>query len=238
MNAPLDLFWVYLERDPLIWLLITLAAYAAANWVFLRYNRNPIFNPVAISVFLIGGFLMLSGISYEEYFSGAQFVHVMLGPAVVCLAVPIWTQRKSIKRSFVPLMCGLAAGSVATVAVAVLLGWYLGLDETLLLSLVPKSVTAPVAMGIAEDIGGLPSLAAALCITTGIMGGIFITPVMNWLKIGDWRARGLAAGVASHGIGTARAFQVNEVAGVYSSIGMALNALLTAVLVGLVLLFL
>jgi putative effector of murein hydrolase len=149
----------------------------------------------------------------------------------------VWLQRNSIRRSFVPLILALILGSTASVIVALGLGIYFGFDEVLLLSLVPKSVTAPVAMGIAEDIGGLPSLAAGLCIATGIMGGIFVTPVLNLFKVRDWRARGLAAGVASHGIGTARAFQVNEIAGVYSSIGMALNALATALMVGLVLAF-
>ena len=234
MTGQVGLFWVYLERDPLIWLLITLAAYGMAQTVFVRFDRNPLFNPIALTVIFLSVFLTLTNTSYEEYFSGAQFVHVLLGPAVVCLAVPIWRERASIMRSGWPLAAALVAGSVASVLSAVGLAWLVGLDMTVILSLVPKSVTAPVAMGIAEDIGGLPSLAAAFCIATGIMGGILVTPLMNLLRVRDWRARGLAAGVASHGIGTARAFQVNEIAGVYSSIGMALNALLTAVLVGLV----
>lgn len=238
MIAPVELFWVYLERDPLIWLLVTLAGYGIANSLFLRFNRNPALNPVAVSVVLIGVFLHLSQTSYDTYFSGAQFIHVLLGPAVVCLAVPIWQNRQSIARAFLPLSLALVVGSVASVVSAVGLGWLMGLDGTVLVSLVPKSVTAPVAMGIAEDIGGLPSLAATMCIITGIMGGITVTPLMNLLKVRDWRARGLAAGVASHGIGTARAFQVNEIAGVYSSIGMALNALVTAVLVGAAVFFL
>ena len=237
MSDGVGLFWVYLERDPLIWLLITLLGYGMAQSLFLKFNRNPVFNPVALSVIFLGSFLLISGTSYEEYFAGAQFIHVLLGPAVVCLAVPIWTHRKSIARSAVPLAIGLSVGSAVSVISAVGLGWALGLDETVLLSLVPKSVTAPVAMGIAEDIGGIASLAVGLCIATGITGGILVTPLMNALKVKDWRARGLAAGVASHGIGTARAFQVSEVAGVYSSIGMALNALLTALAVGLIVLF-
>ncbi len=122
-------------------------------------------------------------------------------------------------------------GSLTAVLSAVAIAWLLGASRATLLSLAPKSVTTPVAMGIAEQIGGLPSLTAVLVILSGITGAVLGTYTLNLVRVKDWRARGIAMGVASHGIGTARAFTVNEVAGAFSSLAMGLNALATAVLV-------
>ncbi len=131
------------------------------------------------------------------------------------------------------MAAALLAGSVTAMGSALALGWAFGLRGEVLLSLAPKSATAPVALGISEAIGGLPTLTAVLVILTGIIGAVTVTPIMNLLRITDWRARGFAVGVAAHGIGTARAFQVNPVAGAYAGIAMALNALLTSLIVPL-----
>ncbi len=119
----------------------------------------------------------------------------------------------------------VAAGS------AILLADAFGLPDEVLRSLAPKSTTAPVALGISEAIGGIPTLTAVLVILTGIIGAMTVTPLMNLMKVSDWQARGFAVGVAAHGIGTARAFQVNPTAGAYAGIAMALNALLTSLIV-------
>jgi putative effector of murein hydrolase len=128
------------------------------------------------------------------------------------------------------MMAALLAGSATAITVALGVGYALGLDIEPLLSLAPKSATAPVAMGVSERIGGAPALTAVMVLLTGVIGAIVATPLLNLLRIRDWRARGFAVGVAAHGIGTARAFQVNETAGAFSGIGMGLNAILTAVL--------
>ncbi|WP_020680439.1 LrgB family protein [Marinobacterium rhizophilum] len=232
MNADFGQFWVYLGRDPLAWLLITLAAFVLSRALYERAGQTAFLNPMALTVCQLVLLLSITGVSYDEYFAGAQFIHVLLGPAVVCLALPIWQYRRSIRRSLPALIPALVAGSLVSVLSAVGLGWALGLDSTILLTLVPKSATAPVAMGIAQDLGGIPELAAVLCAITGIFGAIIGVPLMTRLGVRDARAQGLAMGVTSHGIGTAAAFQVNSVMGVYSSIGMALNAMLTAILAG------
>ncbi len=229
-------FWVYLERNPLIWLLVTLGAFVLAQWLHRSARYSPWLNPVATTVFLLVLFLSLTGVSYEDYFAGAQFIHVMLGPAVVCMALPVWQSRQSLRRSLPALLPALLAGSLVSVLSALGLAWLFGFDRSLLLTLVPKSVTAPVAMGIAQDIGGIPELAAVICAVTGIFGAVLSLPLMHRMRIRDRRARGLALGVNAHGIGTAAAFQQHAVTGVYSSIGMAINAVLTAVLAGTLLL--
>jgi predicted murein hydrolase (TIGR00659 family) len=226
--------WTYLSRDPLLWLAATFAAYAAGDALFRATGRRPWVNPVLIAVTLLAALLWLSGTPYPAYFEGAQFVHFMLGPATVALAVPLHANLPRVRAAALPILAALAAGSVTAIASAVGIAWALGVRGEALLSLAPKSATAPVALGISEQIGGSPTLTAVLVILTGITGAVVATPLLNALRITDWRARGFATGVAAHGIGTARAFQVNETAGAFAGVGMGLNPVMTAILAPLV----
>ncbi|MEY9104184.1 MULTISPECIES: LrgB family protein [Bradyrhizobium] len=223
--------WVYLSQSPLLWLTITLLVYAITDAVSVATRRHPLGNPVLHAMWIIGLFLLLTGTSYTTYFAGAQFVHFLLGPATVALAVPLYENRKLVTAAIVPMLAALVAGSVTAVTSVVLLAEAAGLPLETILSLAPKSLTAGVAMGISETLHADPSVTAVAVILTGIMGAIIVTPLMNWTGIIDFRARGFAAGIAAHGIGTARAFQVDEIAGVFSSLGMGLNALVTSFLV-------
>lgn len=223
--------WVYLTQGPLLWLTVTLAAYALADWLSQRAGRHPVANPVLISVLLVGGLLIASGTGYETYFDGAQFIHFLLGPATVALALPLWEHRALVMRSAVPMLAALVAGSVVAAASAVAVVWAFGAPEGVLVAIAPKSVTAGVAMSITEAQGGDPALTAVLVILTGMIGALVVTPLMNGLGIRDYRARGFAVGLASHGIGTARAFQVDPVAGTFAGIAIGLNAVMTALIV-------
>lgn len=230
MNGVASL-WSYLSAAPLLWLTATIAAYVAADYFARRVGNPPWANPVLLSVLLIAPVLWLTQTDYTTYFAGAQFIHFLLGPATVALALPLWDNRETIAHSVAPILMALLAGSFVAAGSAILLALAFGLPTEVILSLAPKSTTAPVALGISEAVGGLPSLTAVLVILTGIIGAVTVTPLMNMLQIQDWRARGFAVGVAAHGIGTARAFQVNPVAGAYAGIAMALNALLTSMIV-------
>jgi predicted murein hydrolase (TIGR00659 family) len=225
--------WVYLSQSPLLWLTVTLLTYAVAHAVSQATHRNPLANPVLHSMWIIGVFLLLTGTSYTTYFGGAQFVHFLLGPATVALAVPLYENRRQVVTAILPMLAALLAGSVTAIVSIVLLAEAAGLPRTVVLSLAPKSVTAGVAMGISESLHADPSLTAVAVVLTGIMGAILVTPLMNRIGITDFRARGFAVGIAAHGIGTARAFQVDAVAGVFAGIAMSLNALLTSLLVPL-----
>ncbi len=227
--------WTYLAREPLLWLTATLLAYVLGDMAFRASGRKPWVNPVLVAVVLLAAALMLSATPYPVYFEGAQFVHFMLGPATVALAAPLHANLANVRRTALPMVCALAAGSLTAIASAVAIAWALGVRGETLLSLAPKSATAPVALGISEAIGGSPTLTAVLVILTGISGAIMVTPLLNALRVRDWRARGFATGVAAHGIGTARAFQVNETAGAFAGVGMGLNALATSLLVPLLL---
>lgn len=222
--------WVYLSTTPLLWLTATLVAYVVADRISLLLRRHPLANPVLIAVILLVLVLRGTGTDFSRYFEGAQFVHFMLGPATVALAVPLIAQWREVKRLIVPIAAALVAGSVTAIASAVVCAWALGASPQTVASLAPKSVTTPIAMGIAEAIGGIPTLTAVLVILTGIIGAMSVTPLMDALGVRNYAARGFAAGVASHGIGTARAFQVSEIAGTFAGLGMALNGLLTAIL--------
>ncbi len=225
--------WVYLSTTPLLWLTLTLAAYAVADRIALAFGRHPLANQVIIAVALVIAALEASKTSFEVYFGGAQFVHFLLGPATVALAIPLVENWQRVKRSLVPILIALAAGSLTAIVTAVGTTALIGAPRPILASIAEKSVTTPIAMGIAEKIGGIPSLTAVLVILTGVLGAILVTPLMNLIRVRDYAARGFAVGVASHGIGTARAFQVNDLAGAFSGLAMGLNGILTAILVPL-----
>jgi predicted murein hydrolase (TIGR00659 family) len=225
--------WVYLSQSPLLWLTVTLLVYAISDTVSLATRRNPLANPVLHSMWIIGAFLVLTRTSYTTYFAGAQFVHFLLGPATVALAVPLYEHRKLVVVAILPMLAALVVGAVTAIVSVVLLAQAAGLPRLVVLSLAPKSVTAGIAMGISESLHADPSLTAVAVVITGIMGAIIVTPLMNRIGIMDFRARGFAAGVAAHGIGMAHAFQVDAVAGAFAGIAMSLNALVTSLLMPL-----
>ena len=234
MTPQLGEAWVYLAASPLLGLTMTLLAYQGATWLHRRSGGHPLANPVLLAVAVLVALLALTGTSYQTYFDGAQFVHFLLGPATVALAIPLYAQLDRLRRMALPLLGALLVGSLTAALSAVAIGGLLGASEATQLSLAPKSVTTPIAMGIAERIGGLPSLTAILVIATGILGAMGASFIYRALKIEDDAVRGFALGIASHGIGTARAFQESEQAGAFAALAMGLNGLMTALLLPVV----
>jgi predicted murein hydrolase (TIGR00659 family) len=230
MFSEISSFWVYLSASPLLGLTLTLCAYVVAHAIFARCNYSPLANPVAIAVALIALVLAGSGMSYQRYFAGAQFVHFLLGPATVALAVPLARQFPRMRRSLIPISCALLCGCVTAIVSSVAIARLLGATPQLARTMGPKSATTPIAMAVAERLGGLPALTAVVVILTGIFGAITGRFLFNALKVDSMPARGLALGVAAHGVGTARAFQVDAEAGAFAGLGMGLNGALTALL--------
>lgn len=228
-------FWIYLSEQPLFFLALTLAAYLIGDAIARKTGRHPIANPVLIAVVIVGAALLATGTPHARYFEGARFVHVLLGPATVALALPIWRNRALIVKHWRAISVALVIGALTGIASTLAFASLLGLSPQTIASLAPKSVTAAIAMGISEQVGGTPPLTAVIVIATGILGAVMVTPLMNLLRISDYAARGFAVGMAAHGIGTARALQVNEQAGAYAALAMALNGLMTAILVPLLL---
>ena len=225
--------WIYLQAEPLFWLTLTIGSYLIADFIYRKSNLFPLLNPVAISVLLVSLILIFFNIQYERYFEGAKFIHFLLGPATVALAVPIYKKWDLIFSNSKAIFISLLIGSVFAILVTYLLSLYFELPKELILSLLPRSVTAPIAMGISEIIGGIPSLTAIITLITGVIGaslGIFIFDLM---KLKNMDARGFSLGLASHGIGTARAMSKNKNAGVFAAVGMGLSGLVTSILVPL-----
>lgn len=216
------------------WIVFTIVVYFACRAIQQRAGGNPVFNPVLLATATIIALMTLSGRSYDDYNSGGAWLLWLLGPATVALAIPLYQNFAQVRPVLMPMLAALTAGSITAVLSAIAIGKALGASPETISSLAPKSVTTPIAMAIAAEIGGIPALAAVFVIFTGIIGAIFGSTIFNALGIKDPRARGFAMGIAAHGIGTARAFQVSWQAGTFSGIAMTINGILTALFLPLI----
>ncbi len=230
--------WIYLSATPLFGLTATLVVYLLAHAAYARLGGAPWANPVLWSVVVLAGGLLATRVDYPTYFAGAQFIHFLLGPAVVALAWPLWQRRAELRARFGRLMLASLLGGAAAAGSAVALGWLVGLPHDVVLSLAPKSVTAPVAMGISEKIGGIPALSAVFAVLTGMIGALSGKYLFDALRIGTdatgFAARGFGLGTAAHGIGAARALHVNADAGAYAGLALGMQVVLAALLLPLV----
>ncbi|HET7883508.1 MAG TPA: LrgB family protein [Acetobacteraceae bacterium] len=215
-------------------MLLTLAAYAAGMALQSWCRRHSLVNPTLIAIGIVAVALIALRIDHVRYLEAARPVHWLLGPAVVGLAVPLYRHIGLVRGRTVLMIVALLAGSVTAIISGTAAGWWFHLSRSTLLSLAPRSATTAVSMAIATEIGGIPAVTAVLTILTGIIGASLASPLFNVLRIEDPVARGFGMGVASHGIATARAFQESETAGTFAGLAMALNAVVTAILVPLV----
>jgi predicted murein hydrolase (TIGR00659 family) len=226
--------WVYLQAEPLFWLTLTIGAYLVGDFCYRRTRLFPLFNPVALGIIIVSVVLLAFGVQYERYFDGAKFIHFLLGPATVSLAIPIFRKWELIMANARAILTTVLLGSMFAILTTYALASMFALERDIVLSLLPRSVTAPIAMGVSEIIGGIPSLTAIITIVTGIIGAAFGTFTLDLLRIREMSARGFAIGLASHGIGTARAMSRNETAGVFAAVAMGLSGIVTALVVPVV----
>ena len=222
--------WVYLSATPLLHLTLTVCFFVLARWLYRKSGRRSWLNPVLLSVLALVAVLVMTDTPYDVYFEGAQFVHFMLGPATVALAIPLYRQWNTLKRHPIALTVSLLTGSLTAVLSAIFIARIGGVTDQALISIAPKSVTTPVAMGISETLGGLPSLTAVVVILTGILGASLGPWLLDKLRITNPMAKGLAMGTASHGIGTGRAIYMGDVAAAFSGLAMGLNGLATTIM--------
>ncbi len=234
-RIPISDIWVYLSGDPLFALVITLASYQLGYLIYVKANRHPLANPVLISVVVTSFTIHLLDMPYAKYFEGAQFIHFLLGTATVALAIPIYHGFKTMGRKIFPIIFAMVVGSVASIASAVAITTWMGAGDNIIGSMYAKSVTAPIAMGIAERISVSPTLTAVFTVITGVLGAIIAPYILDALNIQRWWMRGTAIGVGAHGLGITRAFSVNQEAGIYASMAMGLNGVISAIALPLVL---
>lgn len=225
--------WHALQATPLLWLAVTLLVFEGADQLSKRSNRHPLCHPVLLATPVLIAILLTTRTPYPLYAQHTATLGFLLGPATVGLAVPLWRNRALVRRAAGPLLLALFAGSLTAILSVTAIVWAFGGSAQILATVAPRSVTTPVAMALAAQLGGIPALAAVVVLIAGVFGAMIATPLLDALRLRDYRVRGFAAGVAAHGFGTARAFQVTEIGGTFAGIGMALNAAMTALLLTL-----
>jgi putative effector of murein hydrolase len=230
---PIHEIWVYLSGSPLLALTLTLAAWQLGSWLYERSGRHPLVNPVAIAVATVAIAILAIDMPYATYFEGAQFVHFLLGTATVSLAVPIYRSLADLRGRVLPLAAALIGGGATSIGVAIGTARLFGVDAPLQQGLWAKSVTAPIAMGVAERIGASPTLTAVYTVATGVLGAALGRFVLDAVGCRAWWQRGAALGIAAHGLGTSRAFTVHPIAGAWASLAMGLHGVIGAVLIPL-----
>jgi putative effector of murein hydrolase len=232
----LPVIWTKLASSPLLWLAVTLGAYLAGQQVQRACRGAAFASPVLIAIVIVAAILLATGTPYPTYFAGAQFIHFLLGPATVALAVPLARNFHHVRRNLHGIGLALLAGSVTSILSGVAIVWVLGGSHSVALSMAPKAVTTPIAMGVSQQIGGVPALTASLAILGGIIAAITGQRLLQGLRISDWRAHGLAAGVAGSGVAAAQVASRDPLGAAFAALGIGLNGLLTALLVPLLML--
>ncbi|MCF3946810.1 LrgB family protein [Acidiphilium sp. AL] len=230
--------WVYLQSGPQLGLVATLLVWQGATSLDRRTGHAAWSNPIMVSIAVLAVLLLITGTSYRAYFRGGQYVQFLLGPATVALAVPMYANFVTMRRNLLPILVALIAGSVTASVSAMVITHWLGAPRAVVISMAPKSVTTPIAMGISQDLGGIPSLTAIFVLLTGVFGGLVCLPFFRLLRIGDRRAQGLAGGTGAHGLATARLLLESETAGAFGALAIGLNGLITAILAPLLVRFL
>ncbi|TIC89305.1 LrgB family protein [Nocardioides sp. GY 10113] len=240
MSGPAHVGDVVLDvaRSPLGLIGITLAGYQAGRWLQGRLGGHPVAQPVLVAIAVVGGAITLLGVDYADYRAGVGLITFWLGPAVVALAVPLHRQSGQLRGFVLPMLVAVVVGAVVSVTSTVLLARLLGADEVLQRTLAPKSATTPVAIALADGLGGIAPLAAAFAIAIGIVAALTGPAVLNLFRVRDRRARGLAVGTVSHGIGASRMLREDEVEGAFAGLGMGLSALATSLLLPVIALIL
>lgn len=230
MTAQLHAAWAGLSASSITWLTATLLAYLCAYALYRKASFNPLAHPVGLSVAILSALLICTGTSYKDYFDGARFIHFLLGPATVALAIPLYRQFRNLTQAWFALLAGTLLGSAAAIATAMAVASALGASTATVLSMATKSVTMPIAMAVSEKIGGLPSLTSALVMLTGMAGAATAQRILAVMNVTDERIVGFALGVSAHGIGTSRAFLISQEAGAFSALAMSLSGLLTGLI--------
>ena len=224
-------------NSPLFGILLTLVAFETGVLISKKFKYS-FLNPLLIGNILIVGFLLITGISLESYNVGGDYLSVMLSPATVVLAVPLYRQISKLKQFWKPILAGIFAGSLTSLACVIVVSKLIGLSEILMLSLLPKSVTIPMGSVISAQIGGIPSVTIIAITITGITGAVAAPAVCRFCHIKHKVAQGIAIGTASHALGTTRAMEMGEVQGAMSSLAIGIAGLFTAIVAPIILAYL
>lgn len=218
-----------LLHSPLFGILLSLLTFEIGVYL-QRKTKLALFNPLLIGIGLTMSFLWLYHIDLADFNRGGQYISFFLGPATVVLAVPLYKQRALLKRYLLPIFVGITAGSAFSIGLMVIVSQLFGLDKTLVLSLLPKSVTTPIGMEVSKYMGGIPELTVAAIILTGITGAMLAPAVLSVFRVTHAVAKGIAIGTSSHAVGTTKAMEMGEIEGAMSSLSIGISGLMTVIL--------
>lgn len=207
---------------------VSLIGYGAGIMLKKKF-KYAFLNPLLISIIFVIGVVLLCGVDYESYENSAQYLSYLLIPATVCLAVPLYQQMTLLKKNLAAVACGILAGVLASLGSVLLLAFLFGLEHDVYVTLLPKSITTAIGMGVSEELGGLVTITVAVIIVTGVIGNVIGEAVCKLFRIYEPIAKGLALGTSSHAIGTAKALEMGEVEGAMSSLAIAVAGLLTVI---------
>jgi predicted murein hydrolase (TIGR00659 family) len=227
-------FFSFLITNPLTWMILTLSAYKIGVYVYEKTGKHSFLQPIAIAYVIMIPILLLTQIPYEKYFQSVSILHFFLAPATVALALPLYKNLRYIKAYFIPIVVTLFLGGVFTITSAVFILWLFDAQVVTMLSISTKSITAPIAIITAQDIGAIPSLAVGFVVITGLLGALFGSLIFKLLHVKHEASKGFALGLISHAIGIARAVEISESAAAFAAVAMGLCGIFTAILLPIV----
>ena len=207
---------------------VSVLAYQAGLWIKRKW-KLAVFNPLLISIFLVIAVLLIFDVDYERYNEGAKYLSYLLTPATVCLAIPLYEQLEQLKKNAKAIAAGILSGVLSSLVSVLALAAAFGLSHEEYVTLLPKSITTAIGMGVSEELGGIVTITVAVIIVTGVLGNIIAEWVGKIFRIHEPVAKGIAIGSASHAIGTAKAMEMGEVEGAMSSLSIAVSGLLTVI---------
>ncbi|PCM43205.1 LrgB family protein [Marinobacter sp. ANT_B65] len=223
-----------LSASPLFAVGLTLSAFFAGSWLFARIGKPLWMPPVVLSAVILAAVIAVLSVDYPSYQDGSKWITLLLGPATVALGIPLYQQIHHIRALWIPIVVTLPIAATLAAVYAVVIAWAMGATPEVLASLAPKSVTAPIAIGITEQLGGSVPLLMGGLLITGVVATLFVDLLARWLPVEDERILGFALGLNGHAIGTARAFEISHTAGAFASLGMGLTGVFTALMLPLV----
>lgn len=230
----LDALIAYVTSTPLVWLIVTISAYKIGILVYQKSGKNALLQPIVIAYMIMLPILILANIPYKQYFESVSIIHFLLGPATVALALPLYKNLKLIRSYFMPIVVTLFLGGTFTILSALGILWLFDASTTTMLSMTTKSVTAPITIITAQDIGAIPSLAMGFVVITGLLGALFGSFIFKILRIKHDAAKGFALGLISHAIGIARAVEISDKAAAFAALAMGLIGVIVAVLLPII----
>lgn len=218
-----------MENSLYIGFLISLASYALGVWLRKKTGLSFV-NPLLVSILLVIGFLLLTGVSYNSYAAGSEIISYLLTPATICLAVPLYQQFNLLKKNWKAVVAGLVSGVLSSLVCILLMALLFKFDHNTYVTFLPKSITTAIGIGVAEEYGGYVSLAVIVIVITGVIGNVLAEAVLKLFRIEEPIAKGIAIGSSSHAVGTTKAMELGQIEGAMSSLSIVVCGLLTVIL--------